>query len=130
MRSARWGRRALGVGRMRVVPCLELVVVPSVGNSATFLAHVCLLCVWVNMHVCVAVLHSSDPLIIHRDLKSLNLLVDESWTVKVRIASSTCTPVGLFSLRIFFSPTSFLTVRGYVSTPAPCSQCTLVELCL
>ena len=28
-------------------------------------------------------MHSSDPIIIHRDLKSLNLLVDESWAVKV-----------------------------------------------
>ena len=30
-----------------------------------------------------AVLHSSDPIIIHRDLKSLNLLVDTAWNVKV-----------------------------------------------
>lgn len=28
-------------------------------------------------------LHTSDPIIIHRDLKSQNLLVDETWTVKV-----------------------------------------------
>ena len=41
-----------------------------------------MVCVCLN---CVphAVLHSSDPIIIHRDLKSLNLLVDEAWTVKV-----------------------------------------------
>jgi serine/threonine protein kinase len=30
-----------------------------------------------------AVLHSSEPIIIHRDLKSLNLLVDADWNVKV-----------------------------------------------
>jgi serine/threonine protein kinase len=34
--------------------------------------------------LCVpAVLHSSEPIIIHRDLKSLNLLVDADWNVKV-----------------------------------------------
>ncbi len=29
-------------------------------------------------------LHTSDPPVIHRDLKSPNLLVDKHWRVKVR----------------------------------------------
>ena len=31
-------------------------------------------------------LHSSDPPVIHRDLKSPNLLVDKHWTIKVNLA--------------------------------------------
>lgn len=31
-------------------------------------------------------LHSSEPPVIHRDLKSPNLLVDKHWRVKVRAA--------------------------------------------
>ncbi len=33
-----------------------------------------------------AVLHTCAPVIIHRDLKSLNLLVDQKWTLKVAVA--------------------------------------------
>jgi hypothetical protein len=80
-----------------------------------------------------AVLHSSDPLIIHRDLKSLNLLVDESWTVKVRIASSTCTPIACSCEHLFLDnlfPVGTVNVRGHFSTSAPCSQCTPVALWL
>lgn len=28
-------------------------------------------------------LHTSNPMIVHRDLKTLNLLVDKNWVVKV-----------------------------------------------
>ena len=34
-------------------------------------------------------LHSSEPPVIHRDLKSPNLLVDKHWRIKV-----TCLPLG------------------------------------
>jgi serine/threonine protein kinase len=37
-------------------------------------------------------LHKSQPIIIHRDLKSHNLLVDENWKVKV-----TPSPIDLIS---------------------------------
>jgi len=38
-----------------------------------------------GMETCLAVdfLHSFEPTIVHRDLKSLNLLVDSSWTIKL-----------------------------------------------
>jgi serine/threonine protein kinase len=34
-------------------------------------------------------LHSSHPTIVHRDLKSPNLLVDKNWVVKVTLSSIT-----------------------------------------
>ena len=37
----------------------------------------------IDMCKAVNTLHSWNPPIVHRDLKSLNLLVDEYWTVKV-----------------------------------------------
>ncbi len=83
---------------------------------------------WVDVDVCVTVLHSSDPLIIHRDLKSLNLLVDESWTVKVITVSSTCTPIACSREYLFLHnliPIVTVNVRGHVSAPvlnAPLSQ--------
>ncbi len=33
-------------------------------------------------------LHNSSPPIVHRDLKSSNLLVDQSWVVKVGVSRS------------------------------------------
>ncbi len=40
-------------------------------------------------------LHSREPPIVHRDLKSPNLLVDKSWNVKVRTFESACMKEGL-----------------------------------
>ena len=42
-------------------------------------------------------LHSSDPPVIHRDLKSPNLLVDKHWRVKVRRRSCTRDPVLMYA---------------------------------
>lgn len=33
-------------------------------------------------------LHTSNPMIVHRDLKTLNLLVDKNWVVKVGLFRS------------------------------------------
>jgi len=35
-------------------------------------------------------LHNCNPPVIHRDLKSSNLLVDKNWTVKVCFLSARC----------------------------------------
>ncbi len=41
-------------------------------------------------------LHSSEPPVIHRDLKSPNLLVDKHWRIKVPRASTTLLPVSVY----------------------------------
>ncbi|XP_019446943.1 PREDICTED: serine/threonine-protein kinase EDR1-like isoform X2 [Lupinus angustifolius] len=51
-------------------------------------------------------LHSSTPIVVHRDLKSLNLLVDENWNVKV------C-DFGLSRLK----PNTFLSSKSTAGTP-------------
>lgn len=50
-------------------------------------------------------LHSSEPPVIHRDLKSPNLLVDKHWRIKVAPASTTLLPVA-----VSVATCSFLTV--------------------
>ena len=49
-------------------------------------------------------LHSSEPPVIHRDLKSPNLLVDKHWRIKVPPASTTLLPVSVYA-----APCSFVT---------------------
>lgn len=48
-------------------------------------------------------LHTSHPTIVHRDLKSPNLLVDKNWVVKVILNSN--------SVIHFFFPDSYLDTR-------------------
>jgi sterile alpha motif and leucine zipper-containing kinase AZK len=43
-------------------------------------------------------LHSSHPTIVHRDLKSPNLLVDKNWVVKVTLSSITSLSVHTYFL--------------------------------
>ncbi len=42
-------------------------------------------------------LHSSEPPVIHRDLKSPNLLVDKHWRIKVPPASITLLPAAVYA---------------------------------
>lgn len=50
-------------------------------------------------------LHGQNPVIIHRDLKSLNVLIDENWVTKV------CFGVLLFFFLFLFL---FLYLTGYM----------------
>lgn len=54
-------------------------------------------------------LHSSDPPILHRDLKSANLLVDKNWTCKV----------GDFGMSRVMDKSKSMTVCGTAETCAP-----------
>ena len=42
-------------------------------------------------------LHSSEPPVIHRDLKSPNLLVDKHWRIKVAPASIKLPPAAVYA---------------------------------
>jgi serine/threonine protein kinase len=64
-------------------------------------------------------LHRSSPPIVHRDLKSPNLLVDKNWTVKVCLVESYIFCSVLFSYHAFCDldgfPTYFLIDVIYLS---------------
>ena len=64
-------------------------------------------------------LHSSEPPVIHRDLKSPNLLVDKHWRLKVGATSFTCAPATLqYSVRLHDHP-----------MPAQCHQWSEDHVC-
>ncbi|PPD96913.1 hypothetical protein GOBAR_DD06071 [Gossypium barbadense] len=61
-------------------------------------------------------LHNCNPPIIHRDLKSSNLLVDKNWTVKVKGNVVLCDQVGDFGLSRLKHKT-YLTTKSGKGTP-------------
>ncbi len=70
-------------------------------------------------------LHTSDPPVIHRDLKSPNLLVDKHWRVKVRATTALPVPLshGALSFVMHLSLSCFkVAVRRPTTLPTPFSR--------